>query len=425
MIHISKPYIEKKDGKTFLISNVRNELENKDVDVFFAVEPEYAKFLCYEQADAFVIPMLLRAIVTGQDIEVDAPLSEKLLHNLRYGVIHALTTSVNKNSKYPKDVPSLIQTINRYKKDRDGKSVQVYSRGGVTNDNYDGHAVGTGCSLGVDSFSVIKKYLFDDDCMSNYRLTHFACFNVGAFGTHNTESTRSSFYREVNRIKQFAQKLNLPVVAVDTNLHEFYPELSFNWNNAFLNMGCVLALQKLWNKYIFASDFSCDNFEFDIFWNAKYTPFLLPHLCTESTELINGDMEKSRSVKVNYIMNDDIVKQNLNVCLKEQSKNNNTQRSDVDSRYINCGYCEKCLRTILQLEIYGKLEEFKDIIDLSHWQHLKPYYLGKVIACRNDNMMYDDILNTVTSEYHIPLFSKCYSKIYKPYHTIKRFLKRR
>lgn len=130
MIRIGKPYIEERSGKVYLISHIYNELESKNIDIFYSVEPEYAKFLCYEQADAFVIPMLLRAIVTGQDIEVDAPLSEKLLHNLRYGVIHALTTSVNKNSKYPKDVPSLIQTINRYKKDREGKSVQVNSRGG-------------------------------------------------------------------------------------------------------------------------------------------------------------------------------------------------------------------------------------------------------------------------------------------------------
>lgn len=424
MIHISKPYIEERDGKTFLISNIKNELENKDINVFFAVEPEFANYLCYEQADAFVVPMLLRAIVTGQDIEVEAPLSEKLLHNLQYGVVYALTKSINENIKYPNDVPTLEQTFKKYINYRKREPIQVISKGKSSYD-YKGNAVGTGCSLGVDSFSVIKKYLLDDDCMPNYRLTHFACFNVGAFGTHNTESTRSSFYREVNRIKQFAQKLNLPVVAVDTNLHEFYPELSFNWSNAFLNMGCVLALQKLWNKYIFASDFSCDNFEFDIFWNAKYTPFLLPHLCTESTELINGDMEKSRSAKVNYIMNDDMVKQNLNVCLKEQYINNNNRHRDTKSNYINCGYCEKCLRTILQLEIYGKLEEYKDIIDLSEWQYLKPYYLGKVIACRKENMMYDDILNTITSEYHIPLFSKIYAKIYKPYQIIKKVLKRK
>lgn len=424
MIYIGKPYIEEREGRVHLTSHITNELECKNIDIFYSVEPEYAKFLCYEQADAFVIPMLLRAIVTGQDIEVDAPLSEKLLHNLQYGVVYALTNLSMKNIKYPNDVPTLAETFKKYINYRKREPIQVISKGKSSYD-YKGNAVGTGCSLGVDSISVIKKYLLDDNCMSNYRLTHFACFNVGAFGTHNTENTRSSFYREVNRIKQFAQKLNLPVVAVDTNLHEFYPELSFNWNYVFMNMGAVLALQKLWNKYIFASANPCDKFEFDIFFNGKYTPFLLPHLCTESTELIEGDMEKSRSAKVNYIMNDDIVKKNLNVCLKEQSKNNNTRHSDVNSRYINCGYCEKCLRTILQLEIYGKLEDFEDIIDLSHWKHLKPYYLGKVIACRKDNLMYDDILNTITSEYHIPLFSKIYAKIYKPYQIIKKVLKRK
>lgn len=423
MIHIGKPYIEEKDGKTFLISNIKNELENKDINVFFAVEPEFANYLCHEQADAFVVSMLLRAVVTGQDIEVDAPISEKLLHNLRYGVIHALTTSLKQN----KNIGYNLEILNRYKNNRGNKSIQVISKKGVVSQNYNGSEVGTGCSLGVDSFSIIKKYLLErkKESLLSYKITHFACFNVGALGMYNTESTRESFYREVNRIKQFASKFNIPVVSIDTNLHEFYPEYNFNWSHSYLNMACVLSLQKLWGKYIYASGYSLNNFEFNISDSAKYEPFLLTNLSTESTELISGDMELSRADKVRYIMNDAIVKDNLNVCLKEQCINSESGIDNYNNQFINCGKCEKCLRTILQLEIYGKLEEYKDIIDLSEWQHLKPYYLGKVIACRKENMMYDDILNTITSEYHIPLFSKIYAKIYKPYQIIKKVLKRK
>lgn len=157
MIHIGQPYIEEKDGKTFLISNIKNELENKDINVFFAVEPEFANYLCHEQADAFVVSMLLRAVVTGQDIEVDAPISEKLLHNLRYGVIHALTTSLKQN----KNIGYNLEILNRYKNNRGNKSIQVISKKGVVSQNYNGSEVGTGCSLGVDSFSIIKKYLLE------------------------------------------------------------------------------------------------------------------------------------------------------------------------------------------------------------------------------------------------------------------------
>ena len=189
-------------------------------------------------------------------------------------------------------------------------------------------------------------------------------------------------------------------------------------------MACVLSLQKLWGKYIYASGYSLDNFEFNIEYSAKYEPFLLPNLSTESTELISGDMERSRADKVRYIMNDAIVKENLNVCLKEQINNNNTGFRN-NNHFINCGECEKCLRTILQLEIYNTLDNYKNIIDLSKWQYLKPFYLGRVIACRKENMMYDDILNTITSEYHIPLFSRIYAKIYKPYQIIKKVLKRK
>ena len=54
--------------------------------------------MCNEQADAFVLPMLLHAAVTKQDISVEAAISERLMHNLRYGVLYALDKMVEKSS---------------------------------------------------------------------------------------------------------------------------------------------------------------------------------------------------------------------------------------------------------------------------------------------------------------------------------------
>ncbi len=394
MITIGQPYIKERGDRICLVSHVSNEGEGKELDVFYSVEPKYREYLCDETADAFVLPLLLRAVVSNQDIRIDAPISEKLYHNLRYGVLYALSHA-RKTTQKVYGLKPLTTAI---------KKVDISCSTLVAN-NYHAKGVGTGCSLGVDSFSVIKKYLLNDDCLPSYKITHFACFNVGAFGSFNTEETRKSFYNEVERLKVFAQQLNMPVVSVDTNLHEFYPEKNFNWSHTFLNMGCVLALQKLWGKYLYAAGYSLDRFKWDLGDSAKYEPFVVSQLSTESVELISSDMEKSRSDKVRYIMDDPLVKQNITVCLKEQSINNGKMIRDKDKGYRNCGRCEKCLRTMLQLDIYGRLDDYNDVFDLSDWSKLKFDFLSKVLALKDKNLMYNDIVSTIDNN-NYPISSK-------------------
>lgn len=260
--------------------------------------------------------------------------------------------------------------------------------------------MGTGCSLGVDSLSVIKKYLLDKDCLPDYRITHFTCFNVGAFGLYNTEGMRATFRKEVSFLKNFASGFGIPVVSVDTNIREFYPERNFNWSHSFLNMGCVLSLQKLFGKYLYASGYSVDNFKFDIHDTAYYEGFLLPNLSTESTELISADMEKTRSDKVKYIMDEPLSQKHINVCLKSQYINDGKMQQHEDKGYRNCGYCEKCLRTMLQLDIFGRLQDYSDSFNLTDWEERKKTYLAKVIAGRRENLMYADIYRTIPSDYN-------------------------
>lgn len=387
MITIGQPIIKENGDRVCLVSHVSNEGEHKELDVYFSVEPQYREYLCDETADAFVLPVLLRAVVSNQDIRVDAPMSEKLYHNLRYGVLYALSHARKTTPKVYGLKP--LTTANN----------KIYiSCSTLVSNNYHAKGVGTGCSLGVDSFSVIKKYLLDNDCLPSYKITHFACFNVGAFGSFNTEETRQSFYKEVERLESFAQKLGIPVISVDTNLHELYPERNFDWCHTFLNMGCVLSLQKLFGKYLYASSVPVSEFEFSFGYSGHYEPFLLPHLSTESTELIPADSEKSRSEKVHFIMDDDIVKQNINVCIKEQSANDGIIQIMESGAFRNCGHCEKCMRTMLQLDIYGRLNDYKEAFDISGWSLSKDNYVAKVLARRNETLMYKDLANSIEKE---------------------------
>lgn len=91
MIRIGSPYIEEREGRTYLVSDVQNDGEERNHELWFSVEKDYGEFLVSEVADSFVVALALRAVVSKQDIIVDAPLSERLLHNLSRAVFFALS----------------------------------------------------------------------------------------------------------------------------------------------------------------------------------------------------------------------------------------------------------------------------------------------------------------------------------------------
>ena len=412
MIRIGKPVIENKGDLVVLKAFIINEAENDKNWLWYATSKEFGHFFCQETADSFVVPLILRAIKTHQDILVESEMSERLFYYLNNSVLFAVGKA--------------------YERRYGGREnrIQVFSEG-LRSSSFAASAVGTGCSLGVDSFSVIKQHYFET-VSNSFKITHLALFNAGAFGgtknCNNIESVRGSFFKEVERIQSFAKSINLPLVWVDSNVRWFYPEGDFNWNHTYLNMGIVLSMQKLWKRYYYASGFSLDHFCFDISDSAHYEPFLLPYLSTESTELVSASMTMSRSEKVRFISTDEIVRKNLYVCLKEQIANNPSIKDKYNGDYLNCGRCLKCERTILQLDILGHLDEFKAVFDLSFWPKRKRYYIGEVLANRHKDLMLMDLYNSmIENDYAIPWFSKYYAAklvVRKYWGKIKRRLAR-
>ena len=401
MIRIGCPQIEIKEGKTYLKAFIKNDEENVNEWLWYATDEEYGKYFCYETSDAFVVPMILRAVKTHQDIYVEAGMSERLFHNLNESVFHAVCKTYEKKSGIKHHDTVKIHCDNLISK-------------GYENSN----SVGTGCSLGVDSFAVIKQYLLNNDCPPSYKITHLTLFNAGAFGSRDVDGARKSFYKESVKTKNFADQLNLPFVWVDSNAPTFFPELNFNWSVAYLNMGIVLSMQKLWKKYLYASGFPVDDFEFDIDHSAKYEPFLIPMLSTESTELVLASLNMRRSDKVAYIADDKIVQENLYVCLKEQILNNPNSPNKYYGNYLNCGQCKKCHRTMLQLEILGKQDLFRNIFDYGKWPEEKAQYIADVVAGKDNDLMNRDLYESMLEHnYPIPrikpkpFYKRVYAKL--------------
>ena len=385
MIKIGKPIIENKDGRTTLKAFISNDVEGRNEWLWYTTDEKWGDYFCPEVADAFVLPMILRAVKTHQDIIVESSMSEKLFYNLNHSVLYAVTRAYEK----------------KYGKQQEG-DVKLEC-GNLVMDNYCPKGIGTGCSLGVDSFSVLKQHFFNGDCPSSYRITHLTLFNAGAFGSRDVEGARKSFYEEAKKIQTFADTINLPLVWVDSNTRSFFPELNFNWCASYLNMSIVLSMQKLWKTYLYASAYPVDSFVWEINDEGYYAPFLLPQLSTESTSLVLAQMNMNRSDKVLYISDDKMVQKSLYVCLKEQIRNNPNAKNKYYGDFLNCGQCSKCLRTMMQLEILGVLNDFCGIFDLKEWPNRKKYYIGEVIANKdNDFFMHDLYESMMKNHYEIP-----------------------
>jgi len=282
---------------------------------------------------------------------------------------------------------------------------------------YEPKANATGCSLGVDSFSSILHHI-DKSCLEGYRLTHLTYFNVGAHGTKDLKGTEESFFHDLKTIQKFGEEIGLPVVWVNTNLQVLYQDFTFNQSHTFENPSVVLALQKLFKRYFYAS--GCTFLDYNLKELLESFVYLedpiLARISTECTSLMSDDYDLSRTDKTRYIANHPITYKNLYVCLKEQISNDNGDDiiASIKDKTRNCSRCEKCMRTLLTLDIIHATKQYESIFDLRYFEKAKKFYIGKVLAYRKSDSYYSDIYGLMKKEkYDIPLYSKVFAPFYR------------
>ncbi len=392
MIIIDKPFIETIGDKTYLKSYIIDEFTGTHDFCYYFTGTKYGNYFTCEVADAFVLALLLPALQSNQDILVKAPVSEKLYYNLKHTVIYLLA----KAFKYKEIDIKVEKTI-------------------VLETNSTG--VGTGCSLGVDSFATMLSHT-SQDCPESYKLTHLTFFNVGSHGEKDFGKVRESYLKDLIVIKDFANEIKLPLVSAESNLSIFYSNYGFNFNQSHLirNMSTVLSMQKLFKKYIYSSGFP-------VTWThitdkdiAIMESILQPLLSTESTELIVGEAKLFRSEKTRLISEYELPRKHLYVCLKNLVINDkmNTVWFNHDTKFRNCGTCEKCLRTLITFDIIGKTNLYEDIFDIKKFNSLKKLYMAKIIGLKNkDFFCYDIYYFAKRNNYKISFLSRVLSVLYR------------
>ena len=212
-------------------------------------------------------------------------------------------------------------------------------------------------------------------------------------GYVDLEKAKQSFNKDLKMVQSFANEVGLPVVCLESNFSIMYKDFDFDASGDLRNFSAVLALQKLFGKYLYGSSFPIGDFKFDKGQTGYYESLLAPLLSSESTEIVIANPDMNRIDKTKYILDNPLVQKYLYVCWKELIANRwpDSEVAKVKERHQNCSRCDKCKRTLLAIDLLGKLDEYEAIFDIPFWKTVKDRYIAKVISYKNDNAFYNDL----------------------------------
>ncbi|MBR3412760.1 MAG: hypothetical protein IKG81_08725 [Bacteroidales bacterium] len=341
------------------------EWKQEGSGLWFAVPKAYGKYLCADRGDAFVTAMIWYAMVTGSDIKCEAPVSKRMAFSINQYLIPALM------------------------KEEKGYVHRIKLECPTTDTPYpNADAVGTGMSCGVDSLYTLK--LFNQYTVpEGYRLTHLTYLNMGAIfhpdRDNDKEYSIKEFYDTTDRMseekrqnaQQVADASGLELLYVKSNLDVDYYRGGYGDTGVYRNFACILAVGGLFKTYYSSSRGRPESFNLDLDKASEhYESLLCDVFTTEGLQFLLSDYD-SRLEKMIALQSDKIAQKYLDVCF----------------RFSNCGTCSKCLRTLVILDILGRVDDFSEVFDVARFKRNRTdAYVWLLKTLRKDSLD-DDALH--------------------------------
>ncbi len=318
--------------------------------LWYCIENQYEDFVS-ELLDGPLVALLIPAMILGEEIRVSGTISEKLFYNLSGPYQHILKLvfpSLNKIKIYVDNVKS--------------KSTRA-------------SGVATGFSCGLDSYCVLADHYLSD-ITNGYKVTHLLFNNVGSHG--KGDKGQYMFEKRFQMVKPVADTFGLPVIKVNSNINEIYPNYRFKNIHTIRNASVPLILQNGIGRFLYGSGYS----DLEVYIGPSDTinhidPITLPYLSTEAIDLVSVGGQYTRVQKTIKVAEIEDSYANLNVCFSSSEG--------------NCGKCSKCKRTLLTMEIAGLLERYSKSFNLEAYRKVRDRYIGQII--RNTNPFFIGKLN--------------------------------
>ena len=337
----AKRYVEETDEIPNIVFLTKSDYPpahwKEDGTVWFSVPSEYRDYLCCERSDAFIIAFLWYAMISGSDICFEAPVSKKLYEGLTQQLIPALAKDGYRAIKLTGPV----------------SSEAIWHENGVV----------TGMTCGVDSLYTLACY-GTDRAPDGMRLTHLVYYD----GSYHFPGARPPYdideiYRDkvtghvpaVDDVRKVAANNGLPLIYVLTNLDKDYYRGGLPLTGMYRFLSCTLALEHLYGTYISSSSGHTDNVQISLFEPTQHYEDLICKTCsTDTLKYVSSDHD-SRCRKLRALADDADAQKYLNVCFQ------------LGDHGRNCGDCYACWRTMIPLDIMGKLDGFAERFELDKY----------------------------------------------------------
>ncbi len=361
MIVLKKIYTRFENNKIYFCANVI--INSVETEIWFAADQEYGNYISLSNGDSFILLLFVYAVFNDLDFESHVPVSKRL----NYGLLEIL--------------------LPLFQKMKFNTNAQRFKFHGIDTTVFEGAtASGTAMSFGVDSF---YTYLKQQD--SNMPIDFLTLFNAGGYGQYGGNKARQLFEHMTQKVIRFGQQNNLKVLSVDTNWNEIL-KMPFVKTHTFRNFACVLVFQKLFKNYYYASGLTLNSFDLNPHDPAYYDIVNVKAIAGNSLEFFISGLNEGRLEKTTYIADQQLTYNNLNVCYFTPD----SLKSLInDELFINCSKCYKCVRTMITLDVIGKLELYKNIFDLNIYNKNKEIYLAEILyqKIRTNSIFSIEILN--------------------------------
>lgn len=324
--------IENRDG-TLRVQCTVETREGKRL-LWYDLDARYKEFLTLDRLDAFVAGLILYAMKINDEIVVEGPISSKLARNLKY-YMHVMRMFYPSLHVVPLHTPHT-------------DPLRHCARG---------TAVGSSFTTGIDSYCTLWNKFKNEEIETN-RITHLFYVYAGQGGWRELDG-RTLYQKNLEIVKEAANRLNLELVVVESNLDHFYGFGDFINTLGPRIFSCVLLLQKLFSIFHIPSTYTYSNPK------AQGSTPLGDHLLsTEVLDIVHDGAQYRRLEKTKIISQWEITHSIFSVC----------NQNSLDGK-MNCSSCEKCLRTMITLDMMGSRKQYEQVLDFTDFEKKRDLYV--------------------------------------------------
>jgi hypothetical protein len=328
---IFEPYTRATDHGTIEVrARVKSRMPPKDgsEELVFEYPAQYAGWVSH-RADGFVAALVLRAMDAREEIEVRAPISAQFARGL--AAYQRAFAAWFPHRLVPVEVRAPME---RAQREHAGAAVTAFSGG-------------------VDSFYTLWSHVAENESHEASRITHALFvhgFDLPLAQTAVYDAARALYADCMTR-------LGIDLLTATTNVQSFVPRRDWGLFHGAAMIGAALVLGRGVRRFYVPASHTVGHL---VPWGSD--PRIDPLLSTETLEVLHDGAEATRVRKTSVIGRWPPTFGRLRVCVSD------------DPNVPNCCRCEKCVRTMTTLELFGFLAR--------HTSFQRPLRRSAIRACK-------------------------------------------